>query len=81
VRGEPIWQAHRTHFYQRATDRGFTVMAIVGRVLALNIALAILATISVYWDGTIVQLTTLACGIALVGWLLFTFAARENASL
>ena len=81
VRGEPIWQAHRTHFYQRATDRGFTVMAIVGRVLALNIALAILATISVYWDGTIVQLTTLACGVALVSWLLFAFAARENASL
>src|SRR5262245_41648044 len=22
---EPVWQAHRTHFYQRATDNGFTV--------------------------------------------------------
>ncbi len=80
ARGEPIWQAHRTHFYQRAMDRGFTVMAIVGRVLALNIALAVLAIISMYWNGTIVQLTTLACGAALVGWLLFTFAARENTS-
>ena len=80
ARGEPIWQAHRTHFYQRAMDRGFTVMAIVGRVLALNIALAVLAIISMYWNGTIVQLTTLACGAALVGWLLFTFAALENTS-
>ena len=24
-RGEPVWHAHRTHFYQLATDRGFTV--------------------------------------------------------
>ena len=22
VRREPFWQAHRTHFYQRATDNG-----------------------------------------------------------
>ncbi len=30
VRGERVWQAHRTHFYQRATDNGFSVPAIVG---------------------------------------------------
>jgi UDP-N-acetylmuramyl pentapeptide phosphotransferase/UDP-N-acetylglucosamine-1-phosphate transferase len=81
ARGEPIWQAHRTHFYQRATERGFTVMAIVGRVLALNIALTALAIISVYWDSMIVQLATLACGAALVGWLLFSFVSRENIRL
>jgi UDP-N-acetylmuramyl pentapeptide phosphotransferase/UDP-N-acetylglucosamine-1-phosphate transferase len=80
-RGEPIWHAHRTHFYQRATERGFTVLAVVGRVLALNIALAVLAIISVYWDGMIVQLTTLSCGAALVGWLLFSFVSRENVRL
>ena len=34
ARGEPIWQAHRTHFYQRATDNGFSVPAIVTRVFA-----------------------------------------------
>ncbi|MBI2713821.1 MAG: glycosyltransferase family 4 protein [Rhizobiales bacterium] len=81
ARGEPIWQAHRTHFYQRATERGFTVMAIVGRVLALNIALTALAIISVCWDSMIVQLATLACGAALVGWLLFSFVSRENIRL
>ena len=32
---EPFWQAHRTHFYQRATDRGFSVSAIVARVFAV----------------------------------------------
>ena len=37
--GEPVWQAHRSHFYQRATDNGFSVYRIVGRVFLLNIAL------------------------------------------
>ena len=27
ARGEPFWAAHRTHFYQRATDNGFSVLA------------------------------------------------------
>ena len=27
ARGERVWQAHRSHFYQRATDNGFTVSA------------------------------------------------------
>jgi hypothetical protein len=35
-----VWQAHRTHYYQRATDRGFSVMEIVVRVFVLNLALA-----------------------------------------
>ena len=34
--GEPIMQAHRSHFYQRAMDGGFSVYQIVGRVFALN---------------------------------------------
>ena len=38
-----IWHAHRSHFYQRATDRGFTVRQIVARVFSVNIALAALA--------------------------------------
>ena len=36
--GEPIWIAHRSHFYQRATDNGFTVRQTVTEVLVLNIA-------------------------------------------
>jgi hypothetical protein len=32
INREPVWQAHRSHFYQRATDRGFSVMEIVARV-------------------------------------------------
>ena len=36
MRREAVWEAHRTHFYQRATDRGFTVPEIVVRVFVLK---------------------------------------------
>src|SRR5205814_1338255 len=29
---ETVWQAHRSHFYQRATDRGFRVIEVVVKV-------------------------------------------------
>src|SRR5262249_35122548 len=41
--GDPFWLAHRTHFYQRATDRGFSVIQIVSRVFLINLALVLLA--------------------------------------
>ncbi|MCF8476728.1 MAG: glycosyl transferase [Pseudolabrys sp.] len=73
ARREAIWAAHRSHFYQRATQRGLSVMVVVGRVFAVNIALAALAIVSVAWNGLAVQLLTLAGGAALVGWLLVAF--------
>ncbi|HXW27644.1 MAG TPA: glycosyl transferase [Xanthobacteraceae bacterium] len=72
--GERIWQAHRTHFYQRATDGGFTVTAIVGRVFAVNVALAALAFVSVAAATLWISLAALAAGAALVAWLLAAFA-------
>jgi UDP-N-acetylmuramyl pentapeptide phosphotransferase/UDP-N-acetylglucosamine-1-phosphate transferase len=47
ARREPFWLAHRTHFYQRATDNGFSVLEVIARVFALNIVLAGLALASV----------------------------------
>ena len=38
IRREPFWAAHRSHFYQQATDNGFTVWRVVGEVFALNLA-------------------------------------------
>ena len=43
TRREPFWAAHRSHFYQRATDNGFTVLRVVSEVFALNVGLAVLA--------------------------------------
>jgi len=74
VGGERVWQAHRTHFYQRATDGGFTVREIVSRVFAINIGLMVLAVISVLVHGWPVVVAPLAVGAALVAWLLRAFA-------
>jgi UDP-N-acetylmuramyl pentapeptide phosphotransferase/UDP-N-acetylglucosamine-1-phosphate transferase len=76
MHGERFWQAHRTHFYQRATDNGFTVMAIVSRVFMLNVVLVVLAI------GTILQpawsIAALIVGAALVGILLVSFAKPRS---
>jgi UDP-N-acetylmuramyl pentapeptide phosphotransferase/UDP-N-acetylglucosamine-1-phosphate transferase len=74
AKGDPFWQAHRTHFYQRATDNGFSVTAIVTRVLAVNLALAALAAMTVTAHSVAVSLAALAVSIAIVSWLLLTFA-------
>jgi len=74
IRHEPFWQAHRQHFYQRATDNGFTVPEIVRRVALVNAALAVLAAVTVAAEATAVSLAALAMAMAAVVWLLATFA-------
>lgn len=79
-RGEKVWVAHRTHFYQRATQNGFTVMETVTRIFAVNVALGLLALASVVWPGLAVQMLMLACGAALVAWLLHAFAKGRRSA-
>jgi UDP-N-acetylmuramyl pentapeptide phosphotransferase/UDP-N-acetylglucosamine-1-phosphate transferase len=76
--GERIWEAHRTHFYQRATDRGFSVYGIVGRVFAVNLALATLAGATVWFDSATVSLVALVVGAMLVAALIAAFAAGQR---
>jgi UDP-N-acetylmuramyl pentapeptide phosphotransferase/UDP-N-acetylglucosamine-1-phosphate transferase len=71
---ERVWEAHRTHFYQLATARGFSVSEVVARIFVLNLALAALALVSATEPDAWVDLATLALGGALVAWLLVTFA-------
>jgi UDP-N-acetylmuramyl pentapeptide phosphotransferase/UDP-N-acetylglucosamine-1-phosphate transferase len=78
ARGEPFWQAHRTHFYQRATDNGFTVSEIVTRIFLVNIGLGAFALATVAANSAAVSLTALAASAALVAWLLTTFARRKQ---
>lgn len=75
---ERVWQAHRTHFYQRATDGGFAVIEIVSRVFAVNVVLATFAVISVSVSGRWVTLAALAAGAALVAWLLHVFGRGKR---
>src|SRR5439155_14478021 len=39
ARGEPVWRAHRQHFYQRAVQRGLGHTAVVRRVIAADLLL------------------------------------------
>jgi UDP-N-acetylmuramyl pentapeptide phosphotransferase/UDP-N-acetylglucosamine-1-phosphate transferase len=73
VNGERITEAHRGHFYQRALDGGLSVFQIVGRVLAVNLALAGLAAISLSSHSPIVKTTALVGAVIIVGALLWTF--------
>jgi UDP-N-acetylmuramyl pentapeptide phosphotransferase/UDP-N-acetylglucosamine-1-phosphate transferase len=77
ARREPFWAAHRTHFYQRATDNGFTVSAVVARVFALNILLATLALASVWLGSVVTDIVLLAAGAAAVAFLLSHFSQRK----
>jgi UDP-N-acetylmuramyl pentapeptide phosphotransferase/UDP-N-acetylglucosamine-1-phosphate transferase len=73
IAGERIWEAHRQHFYQRATARGFTVFEVVSRVFFVNIMLALMAVMTVWIRSTLLSAVVLAAGAALVGLLLWVF--------
>jgi UDP-N-acetylmuramyl pentapeptide phosphotransferase/UDP-N-acetylglucosamine-1-phosphate transferase len=76
---EPIWQAHRSHFYQRATDGGYSVDAIVLRVFLVNLGLGALAMITVLRPHGSVSAAALGVGAAVVGMLLESFARGRKA--
>ena len=69
-RREVLWNAHRSHFYQRAIAGGMTVPGVVARVFGTNVALAALAMVSVGAGSTMVSLLCLIGGAAIVGFLL-----------
>ena len=76
VMGERITQAHRSHFYQKAMDNGFSVYQIVGRVFAINVALACLATITLVNQSRAIHIVMALIGSLLVGTLLSNFARQ-----
>ena len=79
ARREQFWSAHRSHFYQRATDNGFKVPRVVGEVFALNLVLALLAIVSVRAGSMPVTLLALLAGAIAVGFVLRRFS-RPQAS-
>ena len=70
---EPITQAHRSHFYQRAMDSGFSVNQIVGHVFVVNIILVGLALLSVLSTSCAFNVAAITGGSAIVGALLWKF--------
>jgi UDP-N-acetylmuramyl pentapeptide phosphotransferase/UDP-N-acetylglucosamine-1-phosphate transferase len=78
ARKERVWQAHRTHFYQRATDNGFTVRQVVTHVFGVNIVLAGLAALCVRINTPPVEIAALIAGVAVVTWLLMRFSRKQT---
>jgi UDP-N-acetylmuramyl pentapeptide phosphotransferase/UDP-N-acetylglucosamine-1-phosphate transferase len=78
IKGEPVWQAHRSHFYQRATDRGFSVIEVVARVFVVNVILAALALATVLLPGKLSAVIALVLGTLFVAWLLVTFTRGKR---
>jgi UDP-N-acetylmuramyl pentapeptide phosphotransferase/UDP-N-acetylglucosamine-1-phosphate transferase len=78
IRREPVWAAHRSHFYQRATDNGFSVLRVVGEVFVLNIALAALAIGSTMSRSTELSALLLAAGGAATALVMYRFSRRPR---
>jgi UDP-N-acetylmuramyl pentapeptide phosphotransferase/UDP-N-acetylglucosamine-1-phosphate transferase len=78
ARREPFWAAHRSHFYQRATDNGFTVWRVVGEVFALNLALAALAIGSVMVQSTAVEIALLIAGSLATAFVMRRFSQPRS---
>jgi UDP-N-acetylmuramyl pentapeptide phosphotransferase/UDP-N-acetylglucosamine-1-phosphate transferase len=78
AKGENVLQAHRSHFYQRATDLGFSVGEVVARVFAVNLVLAALAIVSVSASSPSSPIIALGLGIAIVATLLIHLARGKR---
>lgn len=78
VKREAVWLAHRSHFYQRATDNGFRVMDVVTRVFVLNIGLSLLAGASVYLRSAPADAILLPLGAVAVSLVLRHFSTARR---
>jgi UDP-N-acetylmuramyl pentapeptide phosphotransferase/UDP-N-acetylglucosamine-1-phosphate transferase len=80
ARREPFWAAHRSHFYQRATDNGFSVSRVVSEVFALNLVLAALAIGSVMTSSPALSGLLLVAGAVATALLMYRLTRRMPAS-
>jgi len=78
ARREAVWVAHRSHFYQRATDNGFTVLQVVRDVFILNVILAALAIASVITTSNVAGMLLLLGGTSGVAAVMWRFSQRKS---
>jgi UDP-N-acetylmuramyl pentapeptide phosphotransferase/UDP-N-acetylglucosamine-1-phosphate transferase len=77
VSREMLWVGHRSHFYQRATDNGFSVLQVVGEVFLLNAVLASLAIGSVITSSETTKLAILLAGASAVIAVMWHFSQHR----
>jgi UDP-N-acetylmuramyl pentapeptide phosphotransferase/UDP-N-acetylglucosamine-1-phosphate transferase len=76
VRREPVWRAHKQHFYQRAHQSGLRHDQVVLRIAAANAALVALALVSL--GAPLARWLAVAAAVAVVGGLLADLARRRG---
>jgi UDP-N-acetylmuramyl pentapeptide phosphotransferase/UDP-N-acetylglucosamine-1-phosphate transferase len=77
ARREQFWSAHRSHFYQRATDNGFKVPRVIGEVFALNLVLAMLAIVTVRAGSMAITIVSLLAGAIAIAFVLRRFSRPQ----
>ena len=77
-RGERVWLAHRSHFYQIATQRGFAVTEVTARVFGLNTVLALLAILSVIARDNSMRFLFLVLAVGATAAVLREFECGPN---
>ncbi|MCC6470627.1 MAG: glycosyltransferase family 4 protein [Alphaproteobacteria bacterium] len=68
---ERIWQAHRSHFYQRAVRAGLSHADVSGRVLVANaflVAAAVAAAVAASWLGLLLGLLVVLLLLGNLAW-------------
>lgn len=78
IRRERLLDAHRSHFYQRATDHGFSAMAVARHVVTVNLGLIVLASLTLIMPHPAIQWAALLIGFGLVSFLLIRFAKPRS---
>lgn len=74
LRGEPVWRAHREHFYQLAVKHGLSHAQVVLHVLWVNVILILLAVAAA--QGWVAA--ALAGALFMVSWLLFYLGVKTK---
>ncbi len=77
ARSEKVWEAHRQHAYQRAVDGGLSHTTVSGIILCLNVALALLAWVSLGASET-KQWLILGLAVLLVASTIVYFQRRGS---
>lgn len=75
---EAFWVSHRSHFYQRATVNGFSVLQVITRVALVNVALVALAAASIIAQSASVNIICLIASAAAVTFILTQFAKPQD---
>ena len=78
AKGERFWAAHRSHFYQRATDNGFTVLRVISEVFALNVGLAALAIASTMTHSAAINIAFMIIGGTAVASIMYRFSQPRH---